>query len=189
MNKIMIVILTLMLAFSTLVHAQPVLTKELITSFQQVSKQWQTLEHEYPELSLAIDEVDLSQPNEMITQLKNSKAYPKIKKILATANFSDIEEFYSIATRIMGGMMAHQMQQMPPGMTIDSMAQKLKQGIVQMKANNAPDAMIAQMQAQLVDMEKNMKNMKSAMKNTTDADRKFISDNAQWIMSLLDDEQ
>ncbi|GAA6172951.1 hypothetical protein NBRC116592_26210 [Colwellia sp. KU-HH00111] len=189
MNKTMAVILVLLLACSTQSQAQSVLTKELITSFQQVSQQWQALEHQYPDLTSLSDDFDMSQPNKIIAQLKNSKAYPKIKSILASANFSDIEQYYNIATRIMGGMMAHQMQQMPSGMNIDSMTQRLKQSIEQMKANNAPNTMISEMQAQLDDMEKNMKNMKSAMKNTTDADREFISENAQWIMSMLDDEQ
>ena len=65
----------------------------------------------------------------------------------------------------------------------------LKNSIQQMKANNAPSSMISEMEQQLADMEKSMKSMKSAMKNTSAADRKFIHDNAQWIMSVLDDER
>ena len=189
MNKIIAVIWVILLGFSTVSQAQQALTKELITSFQAVSQQWQALEGEYPELTSSLDEIDLSQPDKIITQLKNSKAYPKIKSILASSVFGDVEEYYDIATRLMGGMMAYQMQKMPSGMDVDSMGEMLKSSIQQMKANNAPSAMISEMEQQLADMEKNMKSMKLAMKNISAADSKFIHDNAQWILSVLDDER
>ena len=189
MNKIIAVIWIILLGLPTVSQAQQVLSKELITSFQAVSQQWQALEDEYPELTSSLDEIDLSQPDKIIIQLKNSKAYPKIKSILANSVFGDVEEYYDIATRLMGGMMAYQMQQLPAGMDVDSMGGMLKNSIQQMKANNAPSAMISEMEQQLADIEKNMKSMKSAMKNTSAADRKFIQDNAQWIMSVLDDER
>jgi len=45
------------------------------------------------------------------------------------------------------------------------------------------------MEQQLAEMKKNMTAMKSAMKNASTADKTFISENAQWIMSVLDIEQ
>ena len=56
-----------------------------------------------------------------------------------------------------------------------------------MKSTGASEAMISEMKKQLADMEKNMIYMKEMMKNTSAADNKFISDNAEWIMSLLGD--
>ncbi len=180
-------LLAIILMVSPLVsHAKQALTKELITSFQQISQQWQTLEIDYPQLDSSLDEIDLSQPEKLIAKLKNSKAYPKIKSILANSDFDSIEEYYDVAMRVMGGMMVHQMQKMPQGMDVDSMAQMLKNSIVQMKASNAPSSMIDEMKKQLAEMEKNLKVMKAAMANTSSEDEKFISDNAQWIMSILD---
>ena len=186
MNKTMAVILVLLLACSTQSQAQSVLTKELITSFQQVSQQWQTLERDYPELTAQVDNIDISQVDKMIAQLKNSSAYPKIQSIIASSNFSSLDEYYDIAMRLMAGMM---MQKMPQGMNADSMGEMLKSSIAQMKANNAPSAVITQMEQQLIEMEKNIKVVQSALKNLSAADKKFINENAQWIMSVLDEQR
>lgn len=186
MKKVSIFIGVTLMVLSAFSQAEQALSKELITSFQKISAKWEILEASYPELSASLDDVDLSQPEKLISQLKNSKAYPQIKSILAGSDFATIEEYCNVATRVMGGMMAHQMQSMPESMNVDSMVQMLKQNLQQMKASNAPSSMVAGIEKQLVDMEKNMKNMKAAMENTSEADKKFISDNSQWIMSVLD---
>ena len=112
--------LTLILAvFPLFSYAEQALTKELITSFQQVSQQWQRLESKYPELTSSLDDIDLSKPEKMITRLKTSKAYPKIKSLLSNSGFDSIEDFYNVAVRVMGGMMTQQMQNLPQGMTVD----------------------------------------------------------------------
>lgn len=183
-NTFIVILLTL---FSTFSQAEQALTRELITSFQQMSEQWEALEVNYPELSASLDEIDLSQPDKIISQLKSSDVYPKIKSILAKYDFDSIEEYYDVAKRVMGGIANHQMQKMPEGMNIDAMAQMLQQNIQQMKSTGASEAMISEMKKQLADMEKNMIYMKEMMKNTSAADNKFISDNAEWIMSLLGD--
>lgn len=188
MKKSNIYIALVFLVFSTFSQAEQALSKELVTSFQKMSSHWSKLEQSYPGLTASLDDIDLSQPEKLISQIKSSKAYPKIKPLLASYGFDNIEEYYQLAIRIMGGLMGHQMQSMPQGMDLDSAAQMLKQSIQQMKANNAPSSMVDEMQKQLVDMEKNMNNMKVAVKNTSAADKKFISENAQWIMSILDEE-
>ncbi len=186
MKKTSIFLAVTLMIFSAFSQAKQALTKELIISFGQMSEQWKTLDAEYPELSVSFDDIDLSQPEKVIAQLKNSKAYPKIKSILEKSDFATIEEYYDVAMRVMGGMMGYQMQSMPEGMNVDSTVQMLKQSIVQMKASNAPGSMVDEMEKQLVDMEKNMKSMKKAMENTSAADIKFISDNASWVMSVLE---
>ena len=188
MKKINIFIAVIIMFFSAYSQAEQALSKELISSFQKMSEQWEALEVNYPELSASFDDVDLSHPEKLISQLKNSKAYPQIKSILAEYDFATIEEYYDVAMRVMGGMMGYQMQSMPEGMNIDSMVKSLKQNIQQMKASNAPNSMVGEMEKQLADMEKNMKNMKEAMENTSAADIKFISENAEWIMSILGDQ-
>lgn len=189
MKKTTLTLVILLLSIPFVSQAKQALTKELISSFSEVSKQWQSLEALYPELASSMDEVDFSQPEKIISKLKSSKAYPKIKSILAETNFNSVEEYYDVSIRVMGGMLAHQLQNMPQGMKIDSMSAMLRNNIKQMKANNVPSSMIAEMEQQLADMDKSMKMMKSAMKNTSAVDKQFISDNAQWIMSVLDDEK
>lgn len=188
MKKVQILLALTFMVFSNFSQAEQALSKELITSFQKMSQHWDKLEGNYPELSASLDDIDFSQPEKIISKLKNSRAYPQIKSMLAKYGFDNIDEYYDIAIRVMGGMMNYQMQNMPDGMTLDSSIQMLKQSIQQMKASNAPSPMIDNMKKQLVDMEKNMKGMKAAMKNTSEADKKFINDNAQWIMSTLDQE-
>ena len=187
MKKINIFIAVVVMLFSAFSQAEQALSKDLITSFQQLSQQWETLDVEYPELSASLDDIELFQPEKIISQLKSSKAYPQIKSMLANSNFDSIEEYYNVAVRVMGGMMAHQMQNMPEGMNADSLSTMLKSSIAQMKSRNAPSSVLAEMEKQLADMEKSMKMMKSAMANTSTADKKFISDNAQWVMSILGD--
>ncbi len=187
MKKVNLLVAMVFLAFSAFTQAEQALTKELITSFQKMSEQWETLAIDYPELSESLDEIDISQAKEIINQLKNSKAYPQIKSMLAEYDFKTIEEYYDVATRMMGGMMSYQMQSMPEGVNIDSMVQMLKQNIQQMKTSNAPNSMVDEMEKQLADMEKSMKSMKEAMKNTSAEDIKFFSENAEWVMSMLGD--
>ena len=174
--------------FSTFSFAEQPLTKELINSFQVMTKQWQALENKYPELSATLDTIDVSEPEKIISQIKQSSAYPQIKSILAQNNFNSIEEYYNIAMRVMGGMMGYQVQNMSNGMNIDAMTQMLKQNLAQMKASNAPAEMIAGIEKQLTEMESGMKQMKAAMKNTSEADKQFFNENAQWIMSVLDNQ-
>ncbi len=188
MKKTSLFLAIVLMVFPLVSQAEQALSKELLTSFQQLSQQWQTLDVEYPELSASLGDIDLSQPEKIIAQLKSSKAYPKIKAMLANSDFDTIEEYYDVAVRVMGGMMAYQMKNMPEGMNADSISAMLKSSIAQMKASNAASAMVAEMEKQLADMEKNMKAMKSAMASTSAVDKKFISDNAQWIMSIMDDE-
>ena len=185
MKKTSIFIVVVLTLFSAFSQAEQALSKELITSFQKMSEQWEDLETNYPELSASLNDIGLSQPDKIISQLKSSKAYPKIKYILAKYDFATIEEYYDVAVRVMGGMMGYQMQNMPEGMNVDSMVQMLKQNIQQMTASNAPTLMVDKMKEQLADMEKSMKNMKEAMKNTSAADKQFLSDNIEWIMSVL----
>lgn len=187
MNKTSLFLVLLLTIFSTSSYAEKVLTKELITSFQKMSEQWETLQVDDPELSASLEDFDFTKPEQIIAQLKSSKAYPQIKSMLAQHDFSSIEEYYNIAIRIMGGMMNYQMQAMPQGMNLESMVQMLKQNIAQMQASNAPSSMIDEMKKQLADMEINMIKMKEAMKNTSVEDKKFFSENAQWIMSALEE--
>ena len=188
MKKVNLFLVMLLMCFPLASQAKQALTKELITSFSKVSQQWQSLEASYPELTASMDKMDFSQPDKLIAQLKSSKAYPKIKAMLADTDFSSIEEFYDVSMRVMGGMMAYQMQSMPQGMNVDSMNTMLRSNIEQMKASNAPSSMITEMEKQLDEMDKSMKMMKSAMENTSAEDKKFISENAQWIMSIIGDE-
>jgi len=185
MKKSNLLLVLILMFFSAFSQAEQALTKELITSFQKMSEQWRMLESQYPELSASLDDIDLSQPDKIISQLKSSKAYPQIKSILANYDFETIEEYYGVAVRVMGGMMGYQMKNLPEGMDIDSAVKMLKQSIAQMKASNAPDAMIDNMKNQLADMEKNIENMKAAMVNASAEDIKFISENAEWVMSVL----
>lgn len=184
MNRISVFMVLVLMTFSAASQAEKVLTKELIMSFQKISEQWKVLEVNYPELS-SLEDSDLNQPDKIVAQLKNSEAYPKIKSMLAQHGFSNVEEYYDVAMRVMGGLMNYQMKSMPQGVDIASMAQMLKENIVQMKASNAPSAMVDEMQKQLMEMEKNMQKMNEAMKSTTAADKQFFNENAQWVMSVM----
>lgn len=184
MNKISIFMVLVLMTFSAVSQAEKVLTRELITSFQKISEQWEALEVNFPELS-SLEDSDLNQPDKIIAQLKNSKAYPQIQSLLAQYGFSNIEEYYDVAMRVMGGLMNHQMKSMPQGVDIESMAQMLKQNIAQMKASNAPNGMVVELEKQLMDMEKNMQKMKEAMQSATAADKQFFAENAEWVMSVL----
>ena len=186
MKKLNIFIIVFLAFFSAVSQAEQALTKELVTSFEGMSKKWKTIEANYPELSQTFEKLDLTQSDKIISMVKNSAAYPKIKSMLNDHNFETIEEFHNITMRLMGGIMSYQIKNLPEGQNIESMALMLKQSIQQMKSSNVPASMIAEMETQLVNMEKNMVFIKEAVKNTSAADMKFINENAAWIMSVLD---
>ncbi len=185
MKKTSLILTVILLMYSLSSQAKQVLSKELILSFQQVSQQWQLLEKDFPELNSSLDDLDIANPEKLITTIKSSAAYPKVKLLLAKSSFDSLEEYYGIAMRIMGGIMAHQMKGVGQ-LNTDSMGSMLKNNIEQMKASNAPSAMVTEMEQQLAKMESNIRGMKAAMKHTSAVDKQFISDNAQWIMSILE---
>lgn len=184
--RIITVLLTLVILSSSFAtKAEPALSKELVTSFQQVSQQWEALEKKFPELSSALDSFDLSQLDQITETIKNSAAYPKVKAVLANSSFKSVEEYMNVAMRLMGGMVSHQMEKMPEMMDAEKMSSMLKGSIDKMKANNVPKEMVVEMEKQLADIEKNMQIMQSAITNTSAADKKFFKENAQWVMSTL----
>jgi hypothetical protein len=184
--RIITVLLTLVILSSSFAtKAEPALSKELVTSFQQVSQQWEALEKNFPELSSALDSFDLSQLDQITETIKNSAAYPKVKAVLANSSFKSVEEYMNVAMRLMGGMVSHQMEKMPEMMDAEKMSSMLKGSIDKMKANNVPKEMVVEMEKQLADIEKNMQIMQSAITNTSAADKKFFKENAQWVMSTL----
>jgi hypothetical protein len=181
-----IAIFTLSLSFTS--YAQQALTKELITSFQSVTKQWEVVESKYPQIFAAIEDIDMSKQDEIIGYIKSSKAYPEMKAILEKSGFKSLDDFYNVTMRLMGGMMSTQMENMPEGMTLDSATTMLEQSIKQMKERNVPQSMIDGLEKQYKEHKSQLDSMKMAMKQASPADKKFVKENIDWLTSMFEHE-
>ncbi len=186
--------LALILIFITqplLVFAGQPLSKEVITSFYSASDQLDKLEIKYPKEFQRMDDFSLLQQTEIINFVKSSKSYPDIRSVMSKNGFSGIEEYVDVSVRLMGSMYKVQMQKMPEEsrQQLKMMGQSFDDSIKMMKQNGMPESMIAGMKAQLEDMKKQQTEMKKAAKLASPADVKFVSDNFDWVMKMMPDDE
>jgi len=167
--------------------AQP-LSRELIKSFYAVSTKLDGLESKYPKTFKAADELGMSKKSEIIQLLKSSKAYPDIKSILSSNGFNGLTDYFAVSERFMGSMYSVQMEKMPKGMKLDAATTSFKESIRQMKKSGAPAGVIAEMEANLKQQQIYQKNMQRAAKDASKADKKFVSENFDWLMSIIPEE-
>ncbi|MGL1958590.1 MAG: hypothetical protein OCD00_14885 [Colwellia sp.] len=189
MKKIRLIIITVLFCLPMMSQAQQALSKELIQSLEKVGVQLKQLETKYPKIFETIDAIGEGKQEEAIALVERSKAYPEIKAILNKFGFDSLEGFSDVSMRMMGSVMAYQKKNMPSGMDLGAMNQALSDNIQQMKDRNAPSSIITEMEKQLVETKSSLAQVKLAMKKATEADKKFVSDNIQWIMSVLDNDE
>ncbi len=164
------------------------LNKKLITSFYEAAERIDGLEEKFPNVFLEADKFSLADRDKSIRLLEKSKAYPEIKKILVSSGFNNLTDMYDISTRFMGSIFYAQMKSMPDGMNVDSVEKSLEASIKSMKEKGLPPEVLANMETSLREMRERNKDMTLAMKLASEADKKFVSENIDWVMSILPDE-
>jgi len=189
MKKIILAIILIMQPI--LVFAAQPLSRDLITSFYAASDKLDTLEAKYPQEFKRLDEFSLSDKDKIINYINGSRASSDIRSVLSANGFSSFEDFFDISIRLMGSMYSAQLEKMPAESRgqLQNMEKSFNENIKMMKQNGMPESMIAGMKAQLQEMQVQQVEMKKAAKKATKADKKFASDNFDWLMSIMPDEE
>ncbi len=164
------------------------LSKELITSFYAVAEKIEGLENKYPNIFSETDKFSMSDQDKAIQLMEKSKAYPDIEKVLSSSGFKSLTELYDISARLMGAIFFAQTKKMPEGMNFDAMEKALVNSIATMKERGAPAEMTAGMEKSLKENRAHRKDMAFAMAKASDADKKFVIDNIDWVMSIIPDD-
>jgi len=189
MKKIILAIILIMQPI--LVFAAQPLSRDLVTSFYAASDKLDTLEAKYPQEFKRLDEFSLSDKDKIINYINGSRASSDIRSVLSANGFSSFEDFFNVSIRLMGSMYSVQMENMPAESRaqLQNIEKSFNENIKMMKQNGMPESMIAGMKAQLQDMKVQQVEMKKAAKKATKADKKFVSDNFDWLMSIMPEEE
>ena len=189
MKKLILVFIILLQP--SLAFANQPLSKSLITSFYAASDKLDGLEGKYPKEFRRLDEFSMSEKTAMISYLKSSNAYSDVKSVLSSEGFSNLDEFFDVTFRLMGGMYMVQMKKMPKGSQnyLGGMEKMMQDNIKMMQKNGMPEDMIAGMKAELQSMKQQNSEMQKAAKVASKADIKFVENNFEWIMSITPDEE
>lgn len=186
MNKIILTLI--LLSVSSWVSAQQPLNKETVESFIRLNTEMIKLESKYPEVFERADSYEFSEDSKGISYLKSSVAYPDIKRALSVSNFKSLGEYIRVTSRIMGAMVAVQMEKMPAGMGMGDLGSMMDISIQTMKQNGVSAEVIAEMKQNMEQQNADMKGMKIAAKNASSQDKKFVRENMDWLMSIMPDE-
>jgi hypothetical protein len=96
--------------------------------------------------------------------VKSLPQYSTIEKAVTSTGLDTVEKFYDIGTRVIGGFMAIQTEQMPQGMSIDAILSVQEKSIEQMRA---------------------MQGMMTLAKSASAQDKAFVEKNLNWIMENM----
>ena len=176
-----------LLSQSQWVYSSQPLSRKLVDSFFITAEKMDIMEQNHPEIMKRADKFKPSEDKKLINYLKSSRAYPEIKSILATSKFKNLKEFFTVSERIIGSMFTIQMKKMPDGMSLDGVEKAFESSINMMEKNGAPADTIKNMKKDLAQQKLDNARMKSAMKRATAADKKFVTDNMQWLMKRFPD--
>lgn len=193
MTKILIPLLftftsAYMLLLSFNAHAEQPLSKDLIQQYAQTTEQLDQLLVVYPDAEEQIGKVMMISKNEHLALIQSMAIYPEIKAIITDSGFDNVEEFLALSTRISGATMNVEMQQSPDDMNLDDYIQQMKTHIATMKNQGMAQDALSQMEANINQQISSMKSVLAMVKNASEADIRFVTDNQEWIMQLLDEE-
>ncbi len=173
-----------------LVLAGQPLSRDVVVSFYSVSDNLDKLEFKYPEEFKRMDTFSLSQRSEIINYVKSTRAYPEIHSVISANGFASFEDFFDVSIRLMSGIYKVQMQKMSPQekKQLAMLDKTFDENLKMMQQSGMPDSMIAGMKAQFQETRAEQIEMKAALKNVSQADVKFVSDNFDWLMQFMSKE-
>ncbi|GHE79129.1 hypothetical protein [Thalassotalea profundi] len=177
--------LILVFCFSSSAIAQETLTKALAQQYFNAIEQLQQLQQQYPELDKQMDDFSYTDKTKFLSKVQELSFYPQINSAIQTAGLSGVEQLYDLSMRIIGGVMAVQMEQMPSGENIDALLAMKQQAVEQMQKANMPKEVREKMLKTLEEQEKNMMGMLKMGKNVSPEDKKFIKENLDWVMANM----
>ena len=186
------IILTLMLLTQPiLLLAAPPLSRESITSFYAAFDKIDALANKYPQVFQRIDKFTAQENDKLIKYVKSTPAYPEFRSILSANGFSSVDDFFNFSQRIISSLYAVQTQKMTPEekRQLEAMEKSFDENIKKMEQSDTPDNILAGMKAQLKEMQAQQRAMQQMAKNASKADIKFTSENFEWLISILPEEE
>jgi acyl-[acyl carrier protein]--UDP-N-acetylglucosamine O-acyltransferase len=178
-------LITCFALLSSLATAAPNLNKELAKQYFDAIKNLELVQKQYPEIEKSFDSALIDNRAKFIETVKHLAQFPAIEKATTTSGFTNFEEFYDIGMRVMGGMMAVQMEQMPEGMGIEDMFSAQEMAIDRMKAANLPQEQLDAMMEQLQEQKLGMQSMLKLAESASPEDITFARENISWIMTNM----
>ncbi|MGB2738980.1 MAG: hypothetical protein WBC60_00330 [Cognaticolwellia sp.] len=176
------------LLFSFSAHAEQPLSKDLIQQYAQTTEQLDQLLVVYPDAEEQVGKVMMMSKNERLALIQSMDIFPKIKAIVTDSGFDNVEHFLALSTRISGATMNVEMKKSPDDMNLDEYIQQMKAYIATMKNKGMAQDAVSEMEANINHQISSMKSVLAMVENASEADIKFVTDNQEWIMQLLDEE-
>jgi len=164
------------------------LNQQIIESFYTATEKMDNLETKYPDIFSELEIINNIDQIQAIKFVEQSKAYPDIKKVLSSSGFENLNELHDVALRIMGSIYSVQMKNISIDGHFQSVIQPLEENIKDMKQRGTPDSVINQMEEVLKENKAQQKEISLAVSKASEEDKEFVSNNLDWIMSLIPDE-
>lgn len=177
--------------FTSTALAATALTKATAQQYFAAIKNLEQVQNQYPDIENSLDSALFADRSAFLKMLKSLPQYSVIEKAATSTGLRDFEQFYDIGMKVMGGLMAVQMEQMPPGLSVDDMLSAQEKSIEKMRSMQLPQAEIDQMLSQLAEQKQAMQGMLKLAKTASAEDKAFVKENMNWIMENMpeDDEQ
>jgi len=161
------------------------LNRELVESLIVVMGQMDALSTKYPSLSENQGEFSMQDDAKLIAYYQSTKAYPEMKQILSTTQFSNLKTYLDVNARLLAGMSIAEIAKGPPEMRPDAYLKFLEKGIADLKKKEGNEQFIKSNMDLLITMKKRIIESKMLMKRASTEDKNFVNANFEWLQNHL----
>ncbi len=181
--KRILLLLPLLLFLSTrgfaAVPVKP-LSKPLIESFLIVSKKIGGLGQKYPELANYSAGSNFEDQSELVKFLKNSSAFPEIKKIIEASVFTSLEDVFIFSERILAIGYYNKVNN-SDSVSLFQTEKILQANLNNLRANNASDTIISKAEKTLDYVKVQVKIVRQKLDVISEEDKTFVIQNSEWL--------
>ena len=156
------------------------LSKSLVLSFLQVSKELTVLGQTSPKLVEYLTKLQDKNNRPNKSALSRLAIYPKLSAVLAQSEFDSVEEVFQFSKRIMGIAYYSKMQSSDKADIFQTVG-ILRANILTMKANFASQETIERAEAILAEQEAKAALVQENLDLVTEADKRFLEQNMDWL--------
>lgn len=156
------------------------LSKSLVLSFLQVSKELTVLGQTSPKLVEYLTKLQHKNNRPNKSELSRLAIYPKLSAVLAQSEFDSVEEVFQFSKRIMGIAYYSKMQSSDEADIFQTVG-ILRANILTMKANFASQETIERAEAILAEQELKAALVQENLDLVTEEDKRFLEQNMDWL--------
>ncbi len=174
-------LLILITFFSQSVYALATtpLNKKIISAYVDVNHKLAHVNKKFPGLLNKANKFKVSERDELIFFLRSSRAYLEINDVLTSSGFDSVDSYVDTTFQIMGSIYAVQFDKMP------NTVEDLKSNITMMKSSEYPKEKIHLLEKDLEEAIADREEIKLSIAHVTEEDKKFVSDNIEWLETQL----